>query len=1653
MKHVLKRLKSIGSLTLCCALCISNLYLAPTVYAQDIDDTDTASEKAAVSVYPTPQDMTVGSEEGMKLNGNVDIVVYGKQDSATLPKLEALLESEGYSFEVKDEVGENAAVVLAIDDGGALSSSVNDSANALNEAQGYVLESSDESNKTGQITIIGSDSDGVYYGVMTLMQMFEQKTSDGRIAEVTISDYPDVEFRGYVEGFYGIPWSYEDRADLFRDTSLYKMNTYIYAPKDDPYHRSSWRTLYPDDKAQEIQGLAQIAEENNMTFCWTIHPGADYNYTTDSDGNGLVDDYEAILAKFEQVYSLGVRQFGIFYDDLDYSVANGVQHATVINNAYDYLKSKYDDIKPFVTVVTRYTNSWGASMTTYFTPFMQNIHVDTIVLWTGNSTMSAVTREYFEWPQTQTGIDRDFGVWWNYPVNDYCSGHLMMGALDCLSNDVDNINSFFLNPMSEADASKVAIYSGADYSWNIEDFNSKESWSRAIKELVPEANEEFERFADNVSYASSGNGFFFDESVYLTEDLERFEEALATGENLNAEILNLKTRFEQMKTDAAVLKTIENQALLEEITNHLDAYSAMADAGIAAMEGLAAAEQGNIRQSVEKIEQVEASLEECKACKVDVLNGQAQAYVGTFRILPLLNDMTQLIMGILNEHLDNKVQERMLTNVAGLTVQDVVYQNGAYTSGNLTAVMNRDDYIAIALPKVMNIYEVSADVTPADCFKIQYSLNGIEWFDMEAAQADGKLSTDQIVTGAYARIICTADNTEMNLKELSVSPAYGRVMTSIRTNLPTYLDYTIEKALDGDLSTNFWSSSGTGDNSYISVDLGALAALGTVEVYSGINKNGTIDAFANTRLEVSEDGLNWTQVDTTKSLDAFEILEDDELSRCKLTFDAGGATARYFRLAAEENSESWAKIFEIVYDAEYIDYVNRAKAETNMGIYGDYAPANAVDGNISTWMWTNNESNAGDYITVDLGTLVPLYDAGIYFGQNQQDPEQKVDGFAGVTLQISADGETWTDAGTAVSMDDYREEGACYVADFTADGSLVRYLRFVADSDYSSWVKVYEVTYNELVQTSKNASGSVTTNLGTYGSDAISNAMDGDMNTRYYSSSGANTDSYIQVDFGKTIPVLDATIYFGGSPRAGEMGSDIDGFARTKLEVSTDGSTWQQVGQSVANTDYKEVSGKYAASIETGGVSARYIRFMTEEASEKWLQVYEIELNRSIDTNAVRFVEGSAEAVQSNYLDDSNLATAPVLNNVKENDTLIYPANTITDVGTLLLYQDSDCISNAQVSVELTDGTWKDIGVFDRTLTEFTVNRTILAVKLTFDGTVQPVIYEIILSEMDKDADADYTEVNEAKAAAAALNRELYKDLSAVDEAVAAVEEGKNITEQAAVDAMAEAIMNAIAALEYKDADYTKVKEAIKAANALDKTQYKDFSAVEAAIAAVVEGKDIREQAEVDAMAKAIMDAIDGLESVVVVTPELPYTDVSENDWFYDYVYDVYIKELMTGLEKTIFAPNNNLVRAQFAVILYRMEGEPEITFKDTFPDVKDGNFYSDAVIWAADNGIVTGYTGTGLFGPNDPITREQMAAMMFRYAKYKKMDTTARASLSIFPDSKNVQAFATDAVKWCVAEKIISGKGDEPKLLDPQGNTVRAEAATIISRYTDIAK
>lgn len=186
--------------------------------------------------------------------------------------------------------------------------------------------------------------------------------------------------------------------------------------------------------------------------------------------------------------------------------------------------------------------------------------------------------------------------------------------------------------------------------------------------------------------------------------------------------------------------------------------------------------------------------------------------------------------------------------------------------------------------------------------------------------------------------------------------------------------------------------------------------------------------------------------------------------------------------------------------------------------------------------------------------------------------------------------------------------------------------------------------------------------------------------------------------------------------------------------------------------------------------------------------------------------------------------------------------------------------------------------------------------------------------------------------------------------------------------------------------------------------------------------------------------------TIYVVEP-MPFTDVPENAWYYNYVADVYYNGLMTGLNKTTFGPNQSLARAQFAVILYRIQGEPKVEYSPKFPDVGDGIWYTDAIMWASDAGIITGYSNTGKFGPADKINREQMAVMMFRYADYLGCDTDARADISGFADGYRVSGYAKEAMQWAYANGIITGKYNET-YLEPQGNASRAECATIISRF-----
>ena len=181
---------------------------------------------------------------------------------------------------------------------------------------------------------------------------------------------------------------------------------------------------------------------------------------------------------------------------------------------------------------------------------------------------------------------------------------------------------------------------------------------------------------------------------------------------------------------------------------------------------------------------------------------------------------------------------------------------------------------------------------------------------------------------------------------------------------------------------------------------------------------------------------------------------------------------------------------------------------------------------------------------------------------------------------------------------------------------------------------------------------------------------------------------------------------------------------------------------------------------------------------------------------------------------------------------------------------------------------------------------------------------------------------------------------------------------------------------------------------------------------------------------------------------EMKFKDVSKNDWFYSSVMYVNKYGLMTGLNETEFGPVQSLARAQFAMILYRMNGSPAVNYTNKFKDVSAGIWYTDPIMWASNKGVVTGYSN-GNFGPGDNINREQMAVMMYRYAKNQGYDVSASVELGNYKDGVNVSGFAKQAMQWCVAEGIITGKYNGTQL-DPQGNAIRAECATIIRRFVE---
>ncbi len=423
---------------------------------------------------------------------------------------------------------------------------------------------------TRGIRIVGYDERGAFYGLQTLRQLLESPAAaDDGLPCVTIDDYPDLPHGGVVEGFYGTPWSHAVRLSLIDFYGRFKLNTYIYGPKDDPYHSCpNWRLPYPAQEARQIRELVEACRRNRVDFVWAIHPGQDIQWNE--------TDYRKLVDKFNGMYDLGVRSFAIFFDDISGEGTNPLRQTELLNRLTREFVEAKGDVAPLAVCPTDYSRLWAnptpqGSLAIYGETLDPSIQV----FWTGDVVCSDMTPGTMEWVNSR--IRRPAYFWWNFPVTDYVRHIVLQGPVYGLDTSLtaQEVCGIASNPMEHGEASKLALYGVADYAWNIAAYNALDNWERGLEELVPEAPEAYRTFA--IHSADTENGYRRAESWETgTFRLDTWTDAAAEA---------LYREFERVERAPAILEEkCSNTALIKELQPWLDEFEKLGARGMRAID-------------------------------------------------------------------------------------------------------------------------------------------------------------------------------------------------------------------------------------------------------------------------------------------------------------------------------------------------------------------------------------------------------------------------------------------------------------------------------------------------------------------------------------------------------------------------------------------------------------------------------------------------------------------------------------------------------------------------------------------------------------------------------------------------------------------------------------------------------------------------------------------------------------------------------------------------------------------------------------------------------------------------------------------------------------------------------------------------------------
>lgn len=825
------------------------------------------------------------------------------------------------------------------------------------------------------VAVLGKDTDAAFYGLTTVKEILVQvEPSDPTVRMLTVEDYADVEFRGFIEGYYGNPWTVEDRAALMEFGGEIKMNIYFYAPKDDPKHSSKWRELYTQEELEtKIRPLAEAGNRSKCYYGYALHPfwAEGINY---SDDAVYAQDLNVLKAKFEQAMSVGVRQIAVLADDRGLPgvgvMRSYVRLMTDLTNwvSSPEMQAKYPGLKTSIPFCPN--DYMGNGSSEQIKTLTANLPASVPVIMTGGTIWGQVSHSFLNTYRQNTNSGTF--MWVNWPCSDKSKGSLTMGAHDIVlhndltQEDISTLRGIMLNPMQQSEPSKAAIFQNADYAWNIwngADHQERKDnvWNDCFKYVdhnngieTPESAA-LRELSKHMIHQNGSVGWHEDypESKELKPLLSQFLEKLSAGTLTVNDIDALRPEFETLH-DAAVLykaKTTGNTRILgqrkdggyvdaqEQMAPWLDYWEEFSQANLDLLDALRLILENSDGSAdseiVTKYLLGQGQLAAAQSHKFLYMDHDEYAIAGGMHIVPFTNKLMA------------EVSEKAKTIIDPTVLIETIITNRSDTpAGGLQAMRDGDPateavfknpnsiavgtYVGVQYNRPISIESVRFEVGTAgnanDTFndsKLQYMDENGQWTDISGAaftHGDLVLEAEGLaLTAKGVRAIATSERTGtwFGVKEIYINGKSGPIEGEETAEFGK-LNGTVIKSSRWEVYEGPESNLLDGDDNTVVwyKETGTDKDVSLVGDYIGLDL-GKVKSVGRVRFVVGGgNGDKWTGFKLQYSTDNSTWTDVKTYTgvaqgRDVVEEELGGVEARYVRLVNTVQVNKWVKFSEI----------------------------------------------------------------------------------------------------------------------------------------------------------------------------------------------------------------------------------------------------------------------------------------------------------------------------------------------------------------------------------------------------------------------------------------------------------------------------------------------------------------------------------------------------------------------------------------------------------------------------------------------------------------------------------------------------------------------------------------------------------------------